>query len=226
MQPTKIAVAAVAGMLTAGGAWADPVDQPPRDRVGIRTYDTTGIEPGIRLDAAAAAAAILAAAGIDSAWDACGDVKTGAAVSRCAQPLQSDELAVRFVRAGAVRGRTDPRTLGYAYVDTASGTGALATVYADRAAALARRAEVSLSTVLGRAVAHEVGHLLLGTNTHSTSGLMRTGWTPDALQGASVEWLFAPWDAAAIRHGLRGRVARGPLREPADASAARLEAAR
>ena len=31
-------------------------------------------------------------------------------------------------------------------------------------------------TILGRVTAHEIGHLLIGTNSHAPSGLMRASW--------------------------------------------------
>ena len=39
--------------------------------------------------------------------------------------------------------------------------------------AVAAQAEADPSLVLGRAIAHELGHLLIGTTRHSTHGLMR-----------------------------------------------------
>jgi hypothetical protein len=40
---------------------------------------------------------------------------------------------------------------------------------------------VSKGQILGHAVAHEIGHLLMGTNSHSSRGLMRGNWKVDAL---------------------------------------------
>jgi hypothetical protein len=39
--------------------------------------------------------------------------------------------------------------------------------------------------ILGHGMAHELGHLLLGTNSHSSSGLMRAHWTGEDLAMAS-----------------------------------------
>jgi hypothetical protein len=44
---------------------------------------------------------------------------------------------------------------------------------------------VSLPTLLGHAIAHELGHLFLGTNSHSPTGLMRARWQSDDLANAS-----------------------------------------
>jgi hypothetical protein len=40
-------------------------------------------------------------------------------------------------------------------------------------------AERLLPLVLGRAIAHEIGHYLLGSSSHSREGLMRRSFTPD-----------------------------------------------
>jgi hypothetical protein len=41
-------------------------------------------------------------------------------------------------------------------------------------------------------MAHEIGHLLLGTNSHSESGLMRELWAlKDLMRGHPDDWLFS-----------------------------------
>ena len=68
-------------------------------------------------------------------------------------------------------------TLGDSLVDTRLRGGALATIYVNRVATLAGRCDVDVQTLLARAVAHEIGHLLLGTSAHASSGLMRAAWS-------------------------------------------------
>lgn len=58
--------------------------------------------------------------------------------------------------------------LGFSYVSKV-GTNVLATVFADAVAKVAARDYVEPGTLLGRALAHEVGHLLLGTTDHTNS---------------------------------------------------------
>ena len=89
---------------------------------------------------------------------------------------------------------------------TTTRSGALATIYIDRVTWLADSAGVDARLVLGRAIAHELGHLLLGTNAHSDAGLMRAVWSCDALQrNTTVDWLFAPADASAMRQAVHLR---------------------
>jgi hypothetical protein len=83
------------------------------------------------------------------------------------------------------------------------GTGVLATVYVDRVLDLARHLDIDHRTLLGRTIAHEIGHLLLATNTHGTSGLMREVWSPEELLASrSDDWILHPFEVAAIRQRL------------------------
>jgi len=57
--------------------------------------------------------------------------------------------------------------------------------------------------VLGAALAHEMGHLLLPSKPHSSSGLMREKWGQSDFRDASRgELLFTPEQARVMREGL------------------------
>jgi hypothetical protein len=46
--------------------------------------------------------------------------------------------------------------------------------------------------MIGRVMAHEIGHLVLGTNTHSASGLMREIWTfAELTRNRAQDWMFS-----------------------------------
>ncbi|HEX7794891.1 MAG TPA: hypothetical protein VF456_11100 [Vicinamibacterales bacterium] len=65
--------------------------------------------------------------------------------------------------------------------------------------------------VLGHAIAHEVGHLLLPRGTHGSSGLMRASWRMDDMRDAGQNHLrFSPAEAAIIRARLAARNALNP----------------
>jgi len=84
----------------------------------------------------------------------------------------------------------------------------LATVYYESVLALAKydEREFEGSVVLGCAMAHEIRHLLLGSNSHSVSGVMQARWErrqiEEELRGAA---LFTPNQATLIRAGMRRR---------------------
>jgi hypothetical protein len=52
--------------------------------------------------------------------------------------------------------------------------------------------------LLGRAIAHEVGHLLLGSGYHSERGVMRAEWPDQMLSGTATDWGFSTREAARI----------------------------
>jgi hypothetical protein len=64
----------------------------------------------------------------------------------------------------------------------------------------ARRQGVDLPTFVGRVAAHEIGHLLLGTNRHAAHGLMKASW--DVQRITRGDWAFTREDAAAMRQRL------------------------
>jgi hypothetical protein len=60
----------------------------------------------------------------------------------------------------------------------------LASVYYDYAVRRGKSddAEVEIPIILGCAIAHELGHLLLGTNSHSDKGIMQPRWEPSQVR--------------------------------------------
>jgi hypothetical protein len=103
--------------------------------------------------------------------------------------------------------RSDPNSgvLGQALIDSRTRTGVLATVFIDRTRRLAGALGIDYRVLLGRAIAHELAHLMLGTSTHG-SGLMREIWLHDELLGTrGTDWVLDPGDAAVIRDRLAGR---------------------
>ena len=65
---------------------------------------------------------------------------------------------------------------------SAEGTGCYSDVYYDRATDLHADWNVSLADILGAVMAHELGHLLLGSNSHTPLGIMRGHWQPEELR--------------------------------------------
>jgi len=82
--------------------------------------------------------------------------------------------------------------------------GTLATVFTDRIRSLAAEIKMADGELLGRAIAHEIGHLLLGTTHHSSTGLMRGHWSS---RGQEEDWRFTGGESEEMRLGL---AARGP----------------
>ena len=162
----------------------------------VQTYDSAGVPSAMLAHAQELAGSTLAAAGIDPVWHPC----TVKHASECAVKPKARELDVRIVKAtdAAARG-----SLGFAFVDPQEHAGTLATIYLDRVDALARQAGVDAGELLGRAIAHEIGHLILGTNAHAVYGLMRSLWRADELRrNCPLDWMFSGREAADMRRNL------------------------
>jgi hypothetical protein len=57
---------------------------------------------------------------------------------------------------------------------------------------VSRRTGLDAPELLGRAIAHEIGHLLLRAPGHAQSGLMRPLWTDEELsQNRPGDWTFS-----------------------------------
>jgi hypothetical protein len=82
------------------------------------------------------------------------------------------------------------------------GFGAVANVYADRTRELAHGREFEV--ILGRVIAHELGHLLLGKNAHSAAGIMQAQRRDQDLGfSRHTAMLFLPREAKRIRANVR-----------------------
>ena len=83
--------------------------------------------------------------------------------------------------------------------------GTYATVLMDLIEELAGHQElVSRGQILGHAVAHEIGHLIMGLNSHSSHGLMRSGWKAKELHDmAERHLLFSKQEGERMRIRIR-----------------------
>jgi len=167
--------------------------------VTIRLYDAVGMPPADLRTAVLTAETALHSGSVRPAWVVCppaGATPADNSTGCTGLPHESD-LLVRIVRAPDPLVSTD--TLGFAAVDTAAGRGTLATVFADRIARTAARAGINGATLVGYAMAHEIGHLLLGTDAHAPRGLMRAAWTlPEMTRRLPTDWRFSRSDAAQL----------------------------
>jgi hypothetical protein len=181
-----------------------------RASVQVRLYDSAVVPAADQMVALRAAAGVLAAAGIDITWIACGQADAVANPESCGRPLPRGELAVRLVRLAGTPSARGELSLGYSLVDTSISEGALATIYVDRVEWLSAQAgphaDIGGATLLGYAIAHEVGHLLIGTNAHDAAGLMRAVWSRAQLQhNDPADWIFTAGESLAMGRSLHER---------------------
>lgn len=172
--------------------------------VTIRVYDYTALAPADLTAAQVEAECILQQAGIAVQWLDCRTVVRGDG-NRCNQPLRDAGEFVLRLQTGA-RTATAQGThvsLGSSLLNHTNRSGVLVTIDPGQAYAVALDAGAAAPAVLGRAIAHELGHLLLGTSQHSPSGLMRRLWSQRELRdNYPQDWTFSAEEAQRIRAGL------------------------
>lgn len=111
-------------------------------------------------------------------------------------PLVSRQLRLRLVRVA-------PRSLtrvARGFSLSCARYGIQVTIFVDRVEQALARVAPSFATVLGHALAHEIGHVLLRSERHRPTGLMRAVW-------GELDWRlgglwFTTEDAAEMRREL------------------------
>jgi hypothetical protein len=169
-------------------------------------HDTVGLADPEMAGARSTVNAILEQAFLEIDWHVCPapNVAADTGDPLCASAPRDGVVFVRIVRA---TGLVSPETLGEALVDGTKGY--LATVFSDHVRSLAAVARFDPGVLLGRAMAHEIGHLLMGTRAHPSTGLMRGRWTVDELQrDLAVDWTWACQEIILIAQGMDARTRR------------------
>jgi hypothetical protein len=187
------------GMATTKGHSIVPRAQHERlvapEVVTARVYSSPDLAGDVLRSALDVAQSAFVGASVEIIWKICGPAE-------CNTPPSPAEVIVRFVPAGSRR--LNARCLGEALIDVQKRTGVMATVYVDRVLNLARNLEIDHPLLLGRTIAHEIGHLLLATSERPRRvGLMREVWSRgELLAGRADHWMLQPFEAAAIRKRL------------------------
>jgi hypothetical protein len=112
------------------------------------------VPPALLANAEVLAAGVYRDIGVAIDWIGCGE--------------DAGALEVDLMKRDEIAEPVADVTLGFAEPGTS-----VATVLYDRVAAFARRYGLKRDVLLGYAIAHEVGHLLLPPHSHSMSGVMR-----------------------------------------------------
>jgi hypothetical protein len=162
----------------------------------VRIYDAAGVSSDVLERAHVTVDSTMTAIGIRPIWRPC-------RAGLCVDPPGPDEVIVRIVKATE---RRSCDVLGDSMVDVHGQAGTLATIYMDRVESLAGEARVDSGRLLGRAISHEIGHLLLGTAGHATRGLMRARWLTGELQRDwPLDWILSVPEGSRMRWRLFAR---------------------
>lgn len=178
---------AILGLLLAGPTCVDAhqTKQEGPPHLNIVVCDKAGIGSETRVTASNELHRILNAAGVNAAWiDTNADAQSPTAFvptsfEGCGPP-PLDEYLLMVISPNAPKGWT-PDVMGLAY---ARGSGyRRGYILYDRVIAFVDRYSLpaartsSIGIILGHAIAHELGHLLIPGDAHSRDGIMRGDWS-------------------------------------------------
>jgi hypothetical protein len=142
----------------------------------VSVYNDAVIPATTLSEAETVAARIFEESGIHVVWLNCspGNPVTGAV---CKIAVSEGNLQVRVGRHSL---NLQPSVLGISYLSS-DGDGHQADVFYESIESLRGDAPTQPAIILGHVISHEIGHLLLGTNSHSASGIMCPRWDREQL---------------------------------------------
>ena len=197
--PVSTSVAGVVFALLAGACTTSAAQELT---ITVRVYNYSQTPSAVQAEAEREAGRILTDAGLKIVWVHCPIGPISMPQNPCPEPIEAADIRLPILSVPA-RNVLQDTVFGFAIAP------ALATVYAESAFRFAKDDEgkYEAPTILGCAIAHEIGHLLLGSNKHSVSGVMCARWehkhVRQTLMGAL---LFSPGEAQRMQAEVRRRV--------------------
>ena len=168
----------------------------------IRLYNEAAVPLATLKWATVDATRIFANSGINVIWDQPPtEIPEDRGTDMSSAPLPAGQTGRSCIALRILPRRTAsilPGALGFAL--PFAQTGAHVLLFYDRVEATARSQSVTPYLVLGYAIAHEIGHVLLRSSQHSAVGLMQARWNQDSWRLATEGLLaFLPEQKQRIR---------------------------
>ena len=156
------------------------------------------------------ASEIFQRAGVELSWVDCPRTRQADQLNpACTAPLSTADIHLTWIPDLIEDSQMGMSVMGGAHPTPPPNRGQIAFICYARAKRLLpdpSDVELTLGQLLGHGIAHEIGHLLLGTNSHSPSGLMSARWSLKELRLAACGRLsFSRDQAVAIRGDVRAR---------------------
>jgi len=166
-------------------------------QVTVSLYNDAQVPSDTLRRAEQQAARIFSGAGFDVTWLRCTHINSGDGATACSSFEVPGHVAVRII-AYSPRSKSDA-AFGVAFL-APDGTGRYSDVFWEKAQGLHANSNVDLGRILGSVIAHEMGHLLLGSNAHAISGIMRPHWESGELHRIAMgTLLFLPEESKRMR---------------------------
>jgi hypothetical protein len=152
----------------------------------VSVFNDADVAPSVLSQAQGRATEIMRRSGVSLVWLDCGVPGSRMANTGCSAIVFPKHISVRVVpKISPIKAHI----FGQSFQDSA-GEGSYAVVYFAGLATSKAAATVDTGELLGCVIAHELGHLLLGKDSHSTSGLMSAVWQDFELRQAARGNLF------------------------------------
>jgi hypothetical protein len=184
-----------AGLVMAGvlggmpeGAWAGATGAL---EMRILIVNHAGAPPEVLTVAERAAARVFDQIAIQTSWHVSG-LKAGSGLDQIEDDLGSAIIVSLLSEPMELQMKAPPTVMGIAVPG-----GRLAKIMYGRVEGMAQAVNTDLATVLGHVIAHEIGHLLLSRDAHSSGGIMSATLNPQ-LAARGVLW-FSPAEGTVAR---------------------------
>jgi hypothetical protein len=176
-------------------------------QITIRIHNYAQVESSVLLKAERITDDILREAGVDVVWIVCSASPIPAKEPSCETPMVLTDVTLNLLPESMSRRfhlRGD--AFGVALEDAEGGLGSDAWIFCDLVKDAAAQRQLTQSVLLGTVIAHELGHLLLSTNSHSAFGLMRANWSRKELSAAEQRAMyFSSSESKRIQQALMSR---------------------
>jgi len=176
-------------------------------KITLRMYNY-GVARSTLVQAEGKATAILNQVGLEVIWVDCPAAPAEfKSYPGCQGLLGTTDFAVKILTADeAELFLSHHEALGRALPCPADQAGCTAYIFYRNVLEVAADGVADKSQVLGHAVVHEIGHLLLGPNSHTANGIMRGRWNKQDLETiAKGNLAFSEQQSEHIREEIRER---------------------
>jgi hypothetical protein len=154
-------------------------------KITVLVNNSAGVSRTVLRKAEFDAGQIFHAAGVEIEWEDC---QSGAVVDVCQQVPGANQLVLVLHIVPTGRTSTDS-VFGVAFLGE-GGIGRYCNVFFDRVEETERESGTGAAHLLGAVVAHELGHLLLGSHAHAHAGIMTPTWQEQSLRAIEMGTFF------------------------------------
>jgi len=181
----------------------------PSSKITVFIYNYAAVAPGVLALTEAEGSRIYRQAGIEIQWLDCPLApKEAGQFPACQVPSGPTKLALRIMsQFMAERLRQAEDSFGFAMIPEDGNFATVANVFSYDAEQLANCRGMRHGVILGYLAAHELGHLLLGSGSHSSSGIMHVPWrVPEVEIMAQGGMTFTPAEGKKMRMNIQVRI--------------------